>query len=86
MKKRSKTTSSFDIFTEESVLLNAPEEAGIYFLWAKRPRGKWDCIHVAQSDNIKYNLMQHLSESEANPAIRSKVQRCICGYEWSLAE
>jgi hypothetical protein len=46
----------------ESVILNAPEESGIYGLFG----ALW--IFVGDADNIRARLLQHLTEND--PAIR----------------
>lgn len=76
--------SVFEIYTEENVREKVPESSGIYLLWAKTHKNEWDCIHVGHSNNLKSNLLHHLSKDEKSDKIKSNVQKYICGYEWTI--
>lgn len=79
------TWSSFHSdLSENQVRKYVPRAAGIYLLWVKLTESnKWKCFYVGQASNLEQRLLDHLSESEENECIKTKVSIKVCGFEYT---
>jgi excinuclease UvrABC nuclease subunit len=77
------TWSSFQNLTEENVRKYVPKDAGVYLLWVKLKNEKWRCYYVGQADDLERRLLEHLSDEEKNPCIKTNVHDYISGYKYA---
>lgn len=78
------TWSGFKSPYNEQTAGLAPSQAGVYLLWVKMQSGKWKCFYVGRSVDLRQRLLDHLSTSEPNGCIKTKVSKYVCGFEYAL--
>jgi hypothetical protein len=65
--------SAIILYTEQNVIDNVKEQAGVYRL-SESKNEKKIVFYVGKSDQLQTRLLQHLSNEELNPCIKKKVK------------
>jgi hypothetical protein len=74
------------LYTVSNIITHAPESAGVYRL-SYESEGKVFVFYVGQADNLREQLLGHLSDLEPNVCIRRHVQSYTCYFGFaSLAK
>ncbi|MBS4028361.1 MAG: GIY-YIG nuclease family protein [Ignavibacteriales bacterium] len=61
-----------------------PTSGGLYILWVKLVSAKWKTIYIGQANNLKESLSKHLSISEPNECIKTKISKSVCAFHFAV--